>query len=188
MKSGKRAEQKQRVKSKARSPGALRAGGSSGGGNPGAAVSPQLCSAPRVRQPPRDSVSSASKVMCWIFSLSSCPPGLPQLNEMLWLFLLRRCVSGERTDLACRRAVASAQARSWALGQGLECLETSVKEMENSEAPSTAWPSSSTTCTGGRWRFSRRWCEGPREAGIWPWLRLLRDQRSWNCPATSNIA
>lgn len=33
---------------------------------------------------------------------------------------------GNKTDLASRRAVQSAQARAWALGQGLECFETSV--------------------------------------------------------------
>lgn len=33
---------------------------------------------------------------------------------------------GNKTDLAGRRAVDSAQARAWALGQGLECFETSV--------------------------------------------------------------
>ncbi|XP_066866224.1 intraflagellar transport protein 27 homolog isoform X2 [Kogia breviceps] len=42
---------------------------------------------------------------------------------------------GNKTDLAGRRAVESAQTRAWALGQGLECFETSVKEMENYEAP-----------------------------------------------------
>lgn len=33
---------------------------------------------------------------------------------------------GNKSDLAGRRAVESAQAQAWALGQGLECLETSV--------------------------------------------------------------
>lgn len=33
---------------------------------------------------------------------------------------------GNKTDLAGRRAVESAQARAWALSQGLECFETSV--------------------------------------------------------------
>ncbi|KAF0881505.1 IFT27 protein, partial [Crocuta crocuta] len=42
---------------------------------------------------------------------------------------------GNKIDLASRRVVDSAQARAWALGQGLECFETSVKEMENYEAP-----------------------------------------------------
>lgn len=33
---------------------------------------------------------------------------------------------GNKTDLASRRVVESAQTRAWALGQGLECFETSV--------------------------------------------------------------
>ncbi|MBV98301.1 Intraflagellar transport protein 27, partial [Eschrichtius robustus] len=33
---------------------------------------------------------------------------------------------GNKTDLASRRVVESAQTRTWALGQGLECFETSV--------------------------------------------------------------
>ncbi|MBZ3872143.1 Intraflagellar transport protein 27-like protein [Sciurus carolinensis] len=42
---------------------------------------------------------------------------------------------GNKTDLAGRRTVDSAQARAWALSQGLECFETSAKELENYEAP-----------------------------------------------------
>ena len=33
---------------------------------------------------------------------------------------------GNKTDLAGRRVVDMAQAQAWALGQGLECFETSV--------------------------------------------------------------
>ena len=33
---------------------------------------------------------------------------------------------GNKTDLAGRRVVDVAQAQAWALGQGLECFETSV--------------------------------------------------------------
>lgn len=33
---------------------------------------------------------------------------------------------GNKTDLTGRRVVETAQAQAWALGQGLECFETSV--------------------------------------------------------------
>lgn len=33
---------------------------------------------------------------------------------------------GNKTDLGSRRVVEAAQAQEWALGQGLECFETSV--------------------------------------------------------------
>lgn len=33
---------------------------------------------------------------------------------------------GNKTDLVSRRSVEAAQAQAWALGQGLECFETSV--------------------------------------------------------------
>lgn len=42
---------------------------------------------------------------------------------------------GTKTDLAGRQTVDSAQAQAWALSQGLEFFETSVKEMDNYEAP-----------------------------------------------------
>lgn len=55
-----------------------------------------------------------------------CPPGC-QVNALIvWWFFWTGVLVGNKTDLASRRAVDSAQAQAWALGQGLECFETSV--------------------------------------------------------------
>lgn len=64
------------------------------------------------------------------------------------------------------------------------------RSWKTTKPPSTAWPSSFTTCTGRRWRFSRRCCEGQGRAvphdgtaplGSWRGLGLLGEERSWNC-------
>lgn len=61
----------------------------------------------------------------WLDKAQSQVPGAPFPGVLV----------GNKTDLASRRAVQPAQARAWALGQGLEYFETSAKEMENWEAP-----------------------------------------------------
>lgn len=56
---------------------------------------------------------------------------------------------------------------------------------------STIWPSSSTTCTGKRWRFSTLWCEGLGRIvaadstmllGIWQLACLLRRWEKMELP------
>ncbi|XP_004610548.2 intraflagellar transport protein 27 homolog [Sorex araneus] len=61
----------------------------------------------------------------WLEKARAHSPGVPLPGVLV----------GNKTDLAGRRTVDTVQARTWALGQGLEYFETSVKEMENFEAP-----------------------------------------------------
>ncbi|KFO36720.1 Intraflagellar transport protein 27 like protein [Fukomys damarensis] len=80
-------------------------------------------------------------VLCLVYdvtseqSFSNCGKWLEKARAQIPGASLPGVLVGNKTDLASRRAVDPAQARSWALDQGLECFETSVKEMENYEAP-----------------------------------------------------
>ncbi|XP_045691058.1 intraflagellar transport protein 27 homolog isoform X1 [Phyllostomus hastatus] len=80
-------------------------------------------------------------VLCLVYdvtneqSFGSCGKWLEKAQVQVPGASLPGVLVGNKTDLASRRVVQSAQARAWALGQGLECFETSVKEMENWEAP-----------------------------------------------------
>ncbi|XP_045635845.1 intraflagellar transport protein 27 homolog isoform X2 [Ursus americanus] len=80
-------------------------------------------------------------VLCLVYdvtneqSFANCSKWLEKARSQIPGTSLPGVLVGNKTDLAGRRAVDSAQAREWALGQGLECFETSVKEMENYEAP-----------------------------------------------------
>ncbi|EHB06423.1 Putative GTP-binding protein RAY-like protein, partial [Heterocephalus glaber] len=88
-----------------------------------------------------DSVWESPNVLCLVYdvtseqSFSNCGKWLEKAQAQIPGTSLPGVLVGNKTDLASRRAVDSAQARSWALDQGLECFETSVKEMENYEAP-----------------------------------------------------
>ncbi|XP_037016419.2 intraflagellar transport protein 27 homolog isoform X3 [Artibeus jamaicensis] len=88
-----------------------------------------------------DSVWESPNVLCLVYdvtneqSFSSCSKWLEKAQLQVPGAFLPGVLVGNKTDLASRRAVQSAQARAWALGQGLECFETSVKDMENYEAP-----------------------------------------------------
>lgn len=79
--------------------------------------------------------------MCLVYDVSSeqsfnnCSKWLEKARAQVPGSSLPGVLVGNKTDLAGRRVVESAQAQAWALEQGLECLETSVKEMENYEAP-----------------------------------------------------
>uniref|UniRef100_A0A9L0RIT2 Intraflagellar transport 27 n=1 Tax=Equus caballus TaxID=9796 RepID=A0A9L0RIT2_HORSE len=80
-------------------------------------------------------------VLCLVYdvtneqSFHNCSKWLEKARAQIPSTCLPGVLVGNKTDLAGRRVVESARARAWALGQGLECFETSVKEMENCEAP-----------------------------------------------------
>nr|XP_021531919.1 intraflagellar transport protein 27 homolog isoform X1 [Aotus nancymaae] len=80
-------------------------------------------------------------VLCLIYdvtneqSFKNCGKWLEKAQSQAPGICLPGVLVGNKIDLAGRRAVDSAEAQAWALGQGLECFETSVKEMENFEAP-----------------------------------------------------
>uniref|UniRef100_A0A4W2F0I1 Intraflagellar transport 27 n=1 Tax=Bos indicus x Bos taurus TaxID=30522 RepID=A0A4W2F0I1_BOBOX len=80
-------------------------------------------------------------VLCLVYdvtneqSFTNCSKWLEKARSQIPGTTLPGVLVGNKTDLAGRRVVDVAQAQAWALGQGLECFETSVKEMENYEAP-----------------------------------------------------
>ncbi|ERE84435.1 putative intraflagellar transport protein 27 like protein [Cricetulus griseus] len=68
-------------------------------------------------------------------SFISCNKWLEKVRAQTPNTSLPGVLVGTKTDLSGRRTVDSSQAQAWALGQGLEFFETSVKEMDNYEAP-----------------------------------------------------
>ncbi|XP_037369537.1 intraflagellar transport protein 27 homolog [Talpa occidentalis] len=88
-----------------------------------------------------DKLWESPDVLCLVYdvtseqSFHSCSKWLQKAQSQAPGTALPGVLVGNKTDLVGRRAVESTQAREWALGQGLECFETSVKEMENYEAP-----------------------------------------------------
>ncbi|XP_008255299.1 intraflagellar transport protein 27 homolog isoform X2 [Oryctolagus cuniculus] len=88
-----------------------------------------------------DKLWESPDVLCLVYdvtseqSFSSCGRWLEKARSLAPGVSLPGVLVGNKTDLASRRAVDPAQAQAWALSQGLECLETSVKEQENYEAP-----------------------------------------------------
>ncbi|XP_023574790.1 intraflagellar transport protein 27 homolog isoform X2 [Octodon degus] len=88
-----------------------------------------------------DKLWESPNVLCLVYdvtseqSFSNCSKWLEKARAQVLGTTLPGVLVGNKTDLASRRAVDPAQAQAWALGQGLECFETSVKEMENCEAP-----------------------------------------------------
>ncbi|XP_026638606.1 intraflagellar transport protein 27 homolog isoform X2 [Microtus oregoni] len=80
-------------------------------------------------------------VLCLVYdvtneqSFNSCTKWLEKVRAQTPGTFLPGVLVGTKTDLAGRRTVDTAQAQAWALGQGLEFFETSVKEMDNYEAP-----------------------------------------------------
>ncbi|XP_077024825.1 intraflagellar transport protein 27 homolog isoform X2 [Tamandua tetradactyla] len=75
-------------------------------------------------------------VLCLVYdvtneqSFNNCSKWLEKARAQVPGLSLPGVLVGNKTDLADRRAVESAQAQTWALGQGLECFETSVEEEE----------------------------------------------------------
>uniref|UniRef100_A0A8C9E0C7 Intraflagellar transport 27 n=1 Tax=Phocoena sinus TaxID=42100 RepID=A0A8C9E0C7_PHOSS len=88
-----------------------------------------------------DKLWESPNVLCLVYdvtneqSFTSCSKWLEKARSQMPGATLPGVLVGNKTDLASRRVVESAQTRAWALGQGLECFETSVKEMENYKAP-----------------------------------------------------
>ncbi|KAM7114377.1 intraflagellar transport protein 27 homolog isoform 3-T3 [Molossus nigricans] len=80
-------------------------------------------------------------VLCLVYdvtneqSFSNCSKWLEKARSQVPGTSLPGVLVGNKTDLAGRRAVDAAQAQEWALGQGLEFFETSVKDTQNYEAP-----------------------------------------------------
>ncbi|OWK03784.1 IFT27 [Cervus elaphus hippelaphus] len=80
-------------------------------------------------------------VLCLVYdvtneqSFTNCSKWLEKARSQIPGTTLPGVLVGNKTDLAGRRVVDVAQAQAWALGQGLECFETSVKEAENYNAP-----------------------------------------------------
>ncbi|XP_072348529.1 intraflagellar transport protein 27 homolog [Scyliorhinus torazame] len=68
-------------------------------------------------------------------TFNSCTKWLERARTQAPSGQLAGVLVGNKTDLACRRAVEYTQAQEWAANQGLEYFETSVKEMENCDAP-----------------------------------------------------
>ncbi|XP_012642564.1 intraflagellar transport protein 27 homolog [Microcebus murinus] len=88
-----------------------------------------------------DKLWESPNVLCLVYdvtseqSFNSCAKWLEKARAQIPGSSLPGVLVGNKADLAGRRVVDSAQAQAWALGQGLEYFETSVKEMENYEAP-----------------------------------------------------
>ncbi|XP_017903778.1 PREDICTED: intraflagellar transport protein 27 homolog isoform X2 [Capra hircus] len=88
-----------------------------------------------------DKLWESPSVLCLVYdvtneqSFTNCSKWLEKARSQIPGTTLPGVLVGNKTDLAGRRVVDMAQAQAWALGQGLECFETSVKEMENYEAP-----------------------------------------------------
>lgn len=88
-----------------------------------------------------DKLWESPNALCLVYDVTSeqsfnnCSKWLEKARAQVPGCSLPGVLVGNKTDLAGRRVVESARAQAWALGQGLECLETSVKEMENYEAP-----------------------------------------------------
>ncbi|XP_040090643.1 intraflagellar transport protein 27 homolog isoform X1 [Oryx dammah] len=88
-----------------------------------------------------DKLWESPNVLCLVYdvtneqSFTNCSKWLEKARSQIPGTTLPGVLVGNKTDLAGRRVVDMAQAQAWALGQGLECFETSVKEMENYEAP-----------------------------------------------------
>lgn len=88
-----------------------------------------------------DKLWESPNVLCLVYdvtneqSFTNCSKWLEKARSQVPGASLPGVLVGNKTDLVSRRAVDAAQAQAWAQGQGLECFETSVKEMENYEAP-----------------------------------------------------
>nr|XP_054362812.1 intraflagellar transport protein 27 homolog isoform X1 [Mirounga angustirostris]XP_054362813.1 intraflagellar transport protein 27 homolog isoform X1 [Mirounga angustirostris] len=79
-----------------------------------------------------DKLWESPNVLCLVYdvtneqSFTNCSKWLEKARSQIPGTSLPGVLVGNKADLASRRAVDSAQARAWALGQGLECFETSV--------------------------------------------------------------
>uniref|UniRef100_A0A9L0R5G0 Intraflagellar transport 27 n=1 Tax=Equus caballus TaxID=9796 RepID=A0A9L0R5G0_HORSE len=79
-----------------------------------------------------DKLWESPNVLCLVYdvtneqSFHNCSKWLEKARAQIPSTCLPGVLVGNKTDLAGRRVVESARARAWALGQGLECFETSV--------------------------------------------------------------
>ncbi|XP_062852983.1 intraflagellar transport protein 27 homolog isoform X2 [Trichomycterus rosablanca] len=80
-------------------------------------------------------------VVCLVFDISNldsfnnCSRWLERVRAHCNGLQLPGVLVGNKSDLASRREVDVALAQEWAQNQGLQYFETSVKEMENCDAP-----------------------------------------------------
>ncbi|XP_031204267.1 intraflagellar transport protein 27 homolog isoform X2 [Mastomys coucha] len=80
-------------------------------------------------------------VLCLVYDVTNeqsfinCTKWLEKVRSQTSGISLPGVLVGTKTDLAGRQTVDSAQAQAWALSQGLDFFETSVKEVDNYEAP-----------------------------------------------------
>ncbi|XP_023383176.1 intraflagellar transport protein 27 homolog isoform X3 [Pteropus vampyrus] len=79
-----------------------------------------------------DKLWESPNVLCLVYdvtneqSFSNCSRWLEKARSQTPGTSLPGVLVGNKTDLTGRRVVETAQAQAWALGQGLECFETSV--------------------------------------------------------------
>ncbi|XP_070645864.1 intraflagellar transport protein 27 homolog isoform X1 [Bos indicus] len=79
-----------------------------------------------------DKLWESPNVLCLVYdvtneqSFTNCSKWLEKARSQIPGTTLPGVLVGNKTDLAGRRVVDVAQAQAWALGQGLECFETSV--------------------------------------------------------------
>nr|KAF6495264.1 intraflagellar transport 27 [Rousettus aegyptiacus] len=79
-----------------------------------------------------DKLWESPNVLCLVYdvtseqSFSNCSKWLEKARSQAPGTSLPGVLVGNKTDLTGRRVVETAQAQAWALGQGLECFETSV--------------------------------------------------------------
>ncbi|XP_024904538.1 intraflagellar transport protein 27 homolog isoform X2 [Pteropus alecto] len=80
-----------------------------------------------------DKLWESPNVLCLVYdvtneqSFSNCSKWLEKARSQTPGTSLPGVLVGNKTDLTGRRVVETAQAQAWALGQGLECFETSVR-------------------------------------------------------------
>nr|XP_020747596.1 intraflagellar transport protein 27 homolog isoform X2 [Odocoileus virginianus texanus] len=88
-----------------------------------------------------DKLWESPNVLCLVYdvtneqSFTNCSKWLEKARSQIPGATLPGVLVGNKTDLAGRRVVDVAQAQAWALGQGLECFETSVPAL-----PDLFWP------------------------------------------------
>ncbi|XP_024904539.1 intraflagellar transport protein 27 homolog isoform X3 [Pteropus alecto] len=81
-----------------------------------------------------DKLWESPNVLCLVYdvtneqSFSNCSKWLEKARSQTPGTSLPGVLVGNKTDLTGRRVVETAQAQAWALGQGLECFETSVSQ------------------------------------------------------------
>ncbi|XP_069855536.1 intraflagellar transport protein 27 homolog isoform X3 [Dipodomys merriami] len=104
-------------------------------------------------------------VLCLVYdvtsqtSFSNCGKWLEKARSQIPGMTLPGVLVGNKTDLASRRAVDADQAQAWALGQGLEWFETSVRRKTERERERERERDFRLQMVGDRARM-KRWTHG----------------------------